>query len=91
MKNKMVPGATWSVSSSADAQGKNATKVENKGVFDEVKVDGWLHLERMTDNTWWMRVGQATLDIIVQPNGEAEVRVRTGEVVPMGAGVKVLK
>lgn len=68
----MKPGATWRFLAK---DGEREVTAENEGVFDELVVDGWLHLEQMTENTWWMRVGDARIDIKVLPGGRVEVSV----------------
>lgn len=37
--------------------------------FDEVVVGKWLHLERMGDESWWLRIGCDIYDIIVGASG----------------------
>lgn len=34
-------------------------ELENAGVFDELVVDEWLHVERMDRDAWWLRIGDA--------------------------------
>ena len=58
----MKPGSTWRVLA---RDGAREVTAQNDGLFDELVVDRWLHLEQMTEDTWWMRVGDARLDIKV--------------------------
>jgi len=44
--------------------------------FDEIVVGKWLHLERMNTAGWWLRLGDREADIIVKPDGTAEVTWR---------------
>jgi hypothetical protein len=72
-KAPFVPGSIWRLLS-RDANGEEDLAVANRGIFDELVVDQWLHIEQMTDNTWWMRVGDASIHIEVE--GEGQVRVQ---------------
>jgi hypothetical protein len=44
-------------------------EVENQGSFDELVVDGWLHIEQMDANVWWMRVGDASINVTYPRTG----------------------
>ena len=66
------PGARWRILA---RDGEREITAENEGVFDELVIDGWLHLEQMTDDTWWMRVGDARIHIKVLPDGRPEVSI----------------
>ena len=69
------PGAEWRV------QARNEDrKIEhtNEGVFDELVVDHWLHLEQLDDRTWWMRLGDARLQVFVAQDGAVTVDVQRG-------------
>lgn len=68
----MTPGSRWRILAK---DGEREVTAQNEVVFDELVVDGWLHLEQMNENTWWMRVGDARLDIKVGPAGRAEVSI----------------
>jgi len=65
-------GSRWRILA---RDGERKVTAQNDGVFDELVVDDWLHLEQMDDNTWWMRVGDARVDIKVLPDGRAEVSI----------------
>jgi hypothetical protein len=43
-------------------------------VFDEVVIDDWLHVEQMDDNHWWMRVGDACINVTLL-DGKAVVDI----------------
>lgn len=65
---RYVPGSKWRVL----AQGPVAPmQAENLGVFDELVVDRWFHLEQMERDVWWMQVGDLCLDVTVGPDGRA--------------------
>lgn len=53
-------------------------EVENRGVFDELVVDQWLHIEQMDTNVWWLRVGDARLWVKLDSQGRPEVDVERG-------------
>lgn len=48
-------------------------------MFDEVVISDWLHLEHMDKGYYWMRVGDARLDIRVQEDGKVLLRITRGE------------
>lgn len=66
------PGSTWRILAK---DGDREFAAKNEGIFDELVIDHWFHLEQMTDDTWWIRVGDARIDIEVRPDGSAEVSV----------------
>lgn len=71
----MQPGASWRIFAK---NGAREFVAANEGIFDELVIDRWLHLEQMTECTWWMRVGDARIDIEVHPDGSAKVSVERG-------------
>jgi hypothetical protein len=66
------PGSRWRL---VARDGERNVTAENEGVFDELVVDDWLHLEQMEDDTWWMRLGDARIDIKVLADGRVEVSI----------------
>lgn len=98
------PGIDWRVSAtdasmvpkgwrmSADELKTGRLIFESCGhVFDELKVDDWIHIERMNDHQWWMRLGEAQFDIIIEQNGSTRICFRSGKMHPMGDGEVLLK
>lgn len=65
-----ISGSSWRLSA---RQGDASFEVEDQGCFDELVVDDWFHLERMADNTWWMRVGDARVSVILDGAGKPAV------------------
>ncbi len=56
--------------------GKDIAAVPIPTVFDELVLGGWLHLEQMDDNSYWMRVGDARIDIMVdQKTGKVMLNI----------------
>lgn len=57
-----------------------AQRIELQGseVLDEVSFDGWLHLEQLTDDVWWLRVGDVQLHVSVTPESPPRVDVLRG-------------
>lgn len=48
--------------------------------FDELVVDGWLHLEQLGEREWWMQLGPFDINLGVGPAGEAKwVRIESPE------------
>lgn len=49
-------------------------------IFDELVIDNWFHLEQMSDRSWWLRIGDADINVTVGERGEASsVHVRRGD------------
>lgn len=48
------------------ARGAESVLTEFK--FDEITVDDWLHIERMGEDTFWVRIGQQEFDVRVSLN-----------------------
>ena len=75
------PGSRWRLLAHHD-DGYVACDVTNAGEFDELCVDGWLHIERMSDRTWWAAVettgGTVHLWFAVGRDGKATVTVSEG-------------
>lgn len=69
------PGMKWRLLAHA---GDTPIEFENRGVFDELVVDNWLHVEQMDDDTWWLRVGDARISVRIHVDGTAEVDVERG-------------
>ncbi|HVQ94249.1 MAG TPA: hypothetical protein VMU51_24635 [Mycobacteriales bacterium] len=60
------------------AQGDSRIDLSGHGVFDEVVVDQWLHVEKMDLGTWWMRIGDARVTVTVTAGAEPRVDVERG-------------
>lgn len=71
------PGREWRLGSwtPKGEPGAGVTFVyrKNEGVFDELVVDDWFHLENMHRNAWWMRVGEKEFWIAVPDSGPVVV------------------
>jgi hypothetical protein len=57
-----APGARWRFLAH---QEQGSLELENQGVFDELVVDDWLHIEQMDETVWWMRLGDARIMVTV--------------------------
>lgn len=68
-----LPGARWILSTN-----RNVTHSGNSGVFDELIVYDWLHIEQMDDDCWWMRIGDADIRVFIEDNGHVVVVVERG-------------
>ncbi len=66
------PAEQWRIRA---RDGEREVEIANQGVFDELVLDDWLHLEQMTDRAWWMRVGDARIDVVIGANGDAQVSI----------------
>jgi len=63
-----MSGEQWKLLAIRDGE---TISFENVGCFDQMLVDDWFHLERMDDDLWWMRVGDARIMVRVARNGVA--------------------
>lgn len=53
--------------------GEQSVSLEDKGIFDELVVDDWLHIEQMSNNSWWMRIGDARVLVTLNKKGAPTV------------------
>jgi len=51
-------GRVWRLLAKAATEGGDLS-LSNAGVFDELVVGGWFHLEWMEGDRWWLRIGDA--------------------------------
>ena len=72
-RKRTPPGSRWRVLAHHNGE---AVRLENAGVFDELVVSPWLHLEKMSRDLWWLRLGEHGFDITVDADGKAEVFMR---------------
>lgn len=69
------PGSAWRfLSHRADS----SLELQNDGVFDELVVDDWLHVEQMDHAQWWLRIGDARVFVTLLDDGRADVSVERG-------------
>lgn len=78
-ETRATVGARWRVLAH---EASGPVELENRGVLDELVVDDWLHLEQMSESTYWMRLGDARLLVEVRPDGSVRVDVERGEYAP---------
>lgn len=50
-------GRSWRIL--VKKEGAPDAEISNEGVFDELVLDRWLHLEWMEGERWWIRIGDA--------------------------------
>ena len=67
-----LPGSKWRILA---RDGDREIRLENQGVFDELVIDRWFHLEQMDDRAWWMRVGDARIVVEIRSDCSADVTV----------------
>lgn len=60
-------------------QAQRCFEVQSEGVFDELVVDHWLHVEQMNERAWMIRVGETGIWVDVNANGEVAMRVMSDE------------
>lgn len=76
VRRRAVSGARWSVLA-ARSDGTRV-ELENEGLLDEVVLDEWLHLESLDKRTWWLRIGDARVVVVVDDPTLPEVHVQRG-------------
>ena len=69
------PGSEWRVQA---RDGDRKITLANDGIFDELVVDYWLHIEQLDARTWWMRAGDARLQVSVEDDGAVRLDVQRG-------------
>ncbi len=67
-----IPGSEWRVLAH---DGEKNIELKNRGIFDELVVGKWLHIEQMNDNRWWIRIADARIDIQINENGKAILEI----------------
>lgn len=70
--NSSKPGSRWRVGA-YEPYGERH-EMRDKGIFDELVVDEWLHVEQMSNNTWWISIGgkkRIVVWVTVGRNGQA--------------------
>ncbi|MFK7998883.1 MAG: hypothetical protein AB8H86_04775 [Polyangiales bacterium] len=71
-KKPPLPGSKWRLGSE---EGDTTFAVANRGIFDELVVDDWLHIEQMSERVWWMRVGDARIFVELDDEGSPVLSV----------------
>lgn len=73
----MKPGYKWRL----QAHRKDGTPVrsENDGLFDELAIDDWFHLEQLDDRCYWMQIGDARITVHIPAKGPPQVNIQRGE------------
>jgi len=61
-----TPGRRWRLRA---YESDTAFEVENRGTFDELTVDHWLHVEQMDERLWMVRIGDRGLLVTVNQDG----------------------
>ncbi len=79
----MKPGRRWRVLA---WRGPSRIELRDEGTFDELVVDDWLHIEQMTNRTWWMRIGppgqHLTVWVTVRKDGRTRITITEDETTP---------
>lgn len=78
-KQRGVPGAKWCVRAKA---ADRSIEHDGPGIFDELVVDDWLHIEQMDVRRWWASIGDARLDIYVSADGRVVINIERGQYGP---------
>lgn len=69
------PGASWRVLAWAN-RGRTERSMKNEGVFDELVLDDWLHLEQMDTRHWFLLLpGERRISIRIPRDPKKPVEV----------------
>ena len=68
-------GSSWRALVHRDTE---TVSIENNGVLDELVVDDWLHLEKMQEDLWWLKVGDARILVEIKGQDSVSLRVERG-------------
>jgi hypothetical protein len=74
-RDATTPGADWRFET---RNGDEKRTRANEGLFDELVVDHWLHIEWMDGGNWWARIGDARLNIAIAQDGSVRLDVERG-------------
>jgi hypothetical protein len=69
------PGWRWRILAHLEDK---KIEMENRGRFDELVVDDWLHIEQMDNNVWWLRAGDARLFVTISETEPPSVDIERG-------------
>lgn len=70
------PGRRWRLRAVRD--GGRSIELQNQGIFDELAVDDWLHIEQMDDKVYWLQVGDVCMWVTVVAGEKPIVDVQRG-------------
>jgi hypothetical protein len=73
------PGRRWRVRA---YEGSSVFEMENKGTFDELVVDHWLHVEQMDERVWLVRAGTRGFVVTVNVDGSVSTTETDDSSVP---------
>ena len=80
------PGAEWRLEIERDGQ---KVEVQDEGRFDELVVDHWLHVENLSERSWWLRIGDVRIEARVDSGGDVTVNVVRGFYSPVTGTTEV--
>lgn len=70
-------GSCWRILANQRDGSRVDLQSDGESVFDELVIDGFLHIEQMDTGFWWARIGDARLEIVVE-KGDVTVNVERG-------------
>lgn len=65
-----IPGKRWRIN--ADI-GKKRLEIRDAGDFDEIVIDGLLHVERMSKRGWFVQVGDERMNVWITKKGKVKI------------------
>ena len=75
MPKQDVPGAVWRLLAHEE---EGPVEITNRGLFDELVVDSWFHMEKMDSHRWWLRLGDADVRVEIGATGDVRVDIERG-------------
>lgn len=67
------PGKSWRLAAEPGNGRTVRYEAHNVGIFDELVVDHWIHIENMDPRSWWMRLGERIFWIQIERSGEVKI------------------
>lgn len=64
-------GARWRVL--AHPKDGPPFEARDQGIFDELVVDHWLHIEQTSARSWWMQLGPLRINVTLRADGKVDL------------------
>lgn len=71
-----MPGRRWRLLS---VERGKPVELANRGTFDELVVDGWLHVEMMDSRQYWMNICGLDVNVSLRADGLMDITITDDE------------
>ncbi len=79
-------GHKWRIRAYGDNE---LIELEKRGVFDELVVSNWFHLEQLDKKRWFIRVGDANIYVHYRNKDDVKVDILRGQSCPTNGTTEV--